>query len=498
MSKPGPSNAAAPAGFGFVRARLLLPLADGDRTQRIEDGYVLYRNGEIVEVGAFDDDIGMRIIHDHGPIEVIGVGRANRPAELICHDAVIVPGFVKAHGHDHESPIIGMVKDVPLTAWLDGAVNVFTRFLDDKNDELEAHLGDSPHYLTYLKAKADDLYYGITSAMTHHCNFSKYRVDELARANAAAGTRIIIAVGSQDRNYYEKLLDRPPSVAVDRLDRAAKKHADNPRVTVIPGPDQFFSNGPELLTALKEWAREHGTLLHCHSSEELGTTEWFKSEYGKSPVEYAHELGILDEQTVLAHQVQTTPEDIAILRDTGTRIVHNPLANTILGSGMPPLMEMLDAGIPVAISTDGSGSSDNQNILAAARLASQYQKAFHRRAENLPAQQVLEMITIDAANILGINAGSLEPGKAADIAVIDLRRPNLTPTRASNVVENLIWASDGSEVRFVVADGKLVKDDYRLTSLDAAAIGEKISWLSEQLDHFKAEIGDISGTGAPQ
>ncbi|RLB65896.1 MAG: hypothetical protein DRI90_00805 [Deltaproteobacteria bacterium] len=485
--------------IGFARARLLLPLSDSrGRDERIEDGYVTYQPDEILEVGAYTDEVGQQLLSKHGKLDVLGGTAASTVDELVSHDGVLLPGFVKAHGHDHESPIIGMVKDVPLTAWLDGAVNLFTRFLEERQDALSAELGDSPHFVTYLKAKADDLYYGITSAMTHHCNFSKYRVDELARASETAGTRIIIAVGSQDRNYYEKLLDIPHTLAIERLDRAVVKYADNDRITILPGPDQFFSNGPEILKALKAWARDHGTLLHCHSSEELGTTEWFKKEYGMTPVQYGHDIGILDEQTVLAHQVQTTAEDVAILRDTGTRIVHNPLANTILGSGMPPIMDMLEAGIPVAISTDGSGSADNQNILAAARLASQYQKAHHQRAQNLPAQQVLEMITIEAAEMLRINAGSLEPGKAADLVLIDLRRPNLVPTRKTNVVENLIWASDGSEARFVVAGGKVVKDDYQLTTIDVGDVSQKLSWLATELDSYAEQSGEVQGTGAPR
>lgn len=483
----------------FARARLMLPLSDQrGREERIEDGYVLYREDEILEVGPYSDEVGQRLIQEHGTLEVLGGAAAGRVEDLIQHDGVLLPGFVKAHGHDHESPIIGMVKDVPLTAWLDGAVNVFTQFLVERHDALSQKLGRSPHVVTYLKAKVDDLTYGITSAMTHHCNFSKYHASELVEAAQAAGVRIIVAIGSQDRNYVETLLDIPPLKATDRLDRAHDEHAGLDRVTIIPGPDQLFSNGPDLLTALKEWSRERGTLFHCHSSEEKNTTAWFVEQYGKTPVQYANELGILDEFTVLAHQVQTTPEDLAILRDTGTRIVHNPLANTILGSGMPPLIEMLEAGIPVAISTDGSGSADNQNILAAARLASQYQKALHQDAELLPAQKVLEMITIDAANMLRLNCGSLEPGRAADLVLIDLRRPNLIPTRRSNVVENLIWASDGSEARYVVAGGKTVKDDYRITTLDVETICEQVQWLSEELEGYKEQIGTLHGTGAHQ
>ncbi len=482
---------------GFARARFLLPLSDRlGRDARIEDGFVAFTGDAILELGRYDDATGRRLLAEHGELQVLGGAPTRDPEGLIRLDGVLLPGFVKAHGHDHESPIIGMVKDVPLTEWLDGAVNVFTRFLDERGGELERELGDSPHYLTYLKAKLDDLSYGITSAMTHHCNFSKYRVDELVRASETAGTRIIVAVGSQDRNYYEKLLDIPHARAIERLDAAARRHAALGRVRIVPGPDQLFSNGPELLRALKAWARDNGTLLHCHSSEEPNTTAWFVKEYGKTPVRYAHDLGILDDQTILAHQVHTTPDDLALLRESGTQVVHNPLANTILGSGMPPVVEMLEAGIPVAISTDGSGSADNQNILAAARLASQFQKAARRDARCLPAQQVLEMITVDAARMLGIDAGALEPGRAADLVLIDLRRPNLVPTRRSNVVENLIWASDGSEVRYVVAGGRVVIDDYRPTTIDAAALGEQILALSEQLDDFRAGMQEIRGTGA--
>lgn len=482
----------------FARARLMLPMSDRlGRATRIEDGYVLYREDELLEVGPYSEEVGRRLLGSHDTLAVLGGAQAARATkDLVQHDGVLLPGFVKAHGHDHESPIIGMVKDVPLTAWLDGAVNVFTKFLDEREAELTEHLGESPHLVTYLKAKVDDLYYGITTALTHHCNYSKYHVDELAEANTRAGTRIIIAVGGQDRHYFEGLLDKPCSKAIERLDRALERNAGRARVQIIPGPDQLFSNGPDMLKALKAWSREHGTLFHTHSSEEHGTTEWFKREYGTTEVRYAFDLGILDQDTLLAHQVQTTKDDLQILRDTGTRIVHNPLANTILGSGMPPIMEMLELGIPVAISTDGSGSADSQNILAAARLASQYQKALHKRAENLPAQQVLEMITVDAARMLRVNAGSLEPGKAADLVLIDLRRPNLVPTRVTNVVENLIWASDGSEARFVVAAGRTVKDDYRLVSLDAEQVCRQVQWLSERLDEYKSQVGTLRGTGA--
>ncbi len=483
----------------FLRARFLLPLDEGiGRDRRIEDGYVLWQGDNILETGAYDPRVGERLVAEHGgTLEVVGSGTVgvSDVAALVQRPGALLPGFIKAHGHDHEPPIIGLVKDVPLTTWLDGVVNPFTGFMVDKGDELTEMIGRSPQDVAYLKARVDDVYYGITSSMVHHCNFSKYFADNLVAAAETAGTRMIVAVGSQDRNYYEKLLDTPEQ-ATSRLDAYHERHGHKERVTIIPGPDQFFSNGPEILKALKAWARAHGTLLHCHSSEEKQTTAWFRETFGMTPVEYGKSIGILDKETVLAHQVHTTEGDLDILAETGTRIVHNPLANTILGSGMPPVVKMLKRGIPVAISTDGSGSADNQNILAAARLASQYQKARHSDAELLPAQKVLEMITVEPAGILRMNAGSLAPGKAADMVLIDTDRPNMTPTRLTNLVENLIWATDGSEAKLVIAGGELIRDGDQWFTLDVERILRDVTLLSESYDKHQAEAAPLSGTGA--
>ncbi|MFW9997006.1 MAG: amidohydrolase family protein, partial [Candidatus Odinarchaeota archaeon] len=457
------------ANWKMARTRFLLPFSSlkGLET-RIQDGYVLIKGTKIVEAGKYTSDIGKRIIDDYGEnLKILG---CNKEDSLSIDDiqeinGVGLPGFIKSHGHDHESPLIGLAKDVPLTTWLDNAVNLFTGFLNEQLDELSRTFGQSPYLVTYLKARLDDTSYGITTALTHHCNFNKYHVDELVEANRVAGTRLIIAVGSQDRNYDERIIDTPET-AVERLNLYYEKHRENPRVQIIPGPDQFFSNGPVLLKALKQWAIDHNTFIHIHSSEEPETTKWFIETYGKTPVEYGESIDFLDDKTLLAHQVNTTERDLEILARTGTKVVHNPLANTILGSGMPPIIEMMEAGITVVISTDGSGSADNQNMLNAARLASQYQKARRKDPRIMTAQQVLEMVTTVPARMLELNAGSLEPGKDADFIVIDLSVPNLTPTRLETVVENLIWAANGNEIKHVIANGEVLLEDYDFKRLD--------------------------------
>ncbi len=485
----------------LCRTEFLLPLAAPDRGRRIRDGYVLAEDETIREVGEWSPEVETRLRETHGrTLRVIGGTPGSDDVPKLRR--VMVPAFVKAHGHDHEQPLIGIAKDQPLTEWLDHAVNPFTRFMNTQKDELTRVLGMPPHEVTYRLARVIDLHYGITSCMVHHCNFNKYHLREIAEVNETAGTTMIVAVGSQDRYYTKDALDRPEQ-ALQRLDDALTipglKHT-----SFCPGPDQFFSNSRDMLMPLKKWARDHGTLFHIHSSEEPKTTRWFTREIepGLTEVEFAEVIGILDADTVLAHQVNCGPRDVAILARYGAKVVHNPLANTILGSGMPPVMDMLAAGVPVAISTDGSGSADNQNILAAARLASQYQKALHQDARLLQSQQLLEMITSVAAGYLRMNQGELAPGRQADWVLIDLDRPNLVPTRLDNVMENLIWAADGSEVDTVVARGRVLKENGRVLPFadgtKPEVVMETAQKLSELFADYLETAPELTGTGAHQ
>ena len=484
----------------LIRSKFMVPMSRKlGVSKRILDGYLLTENEKILEAGQYTEEKGDQIIREYGnDLFIVGAEKRGDYTidDIVCNQTCLLPGFVKAHGHDHESPIIGIAKDCALTDWLDGAVNLFTGFLDERREELTNKFGKSPNLVTYLKARVDDIYYGITSSMVHHCNFNKYRVADIVEANRQAHTKMIVAVGSQDRHYDDRILDIPHHLAIDRLNDYQEKFGGVERTWIIPGPDQFFSNGPELLKALKRWSKDNGTLIHIHSSEEPKTTAWFKETYGMTPIEYATSIEFLDSDTILAHQVNNTENDLAIIKESGAKVVHNPLANTILGSGMPPLKKMTEIGIPFVISTDGSGSADNQDILLAAKSAAQYQKALHQDASFLTSDVLLQKITVEPAEFLRLNTGSLEKGKDADMVMIDLTRPNLIPSRLDNIVENLIWASDGSEVKTVVANGKIVKLNYRFTLLDYETIVGDVQLLSEMLKDYMKTAKKITGTGA--
>jgi len=484
--------------FVLARTRLLVPLSDalGDDT-RITDGYILTDGSQIKEVGRYTPQRGREIVDECGnELLILGADPKDSYSEedIPRLNGVALPGLIKCHGHDHESPIIGISKDEPLVDWLDHTVNMFTGFMDTRRDELTERFGKSPNLIPYLKARLDDIHYGITSCLVNHTSFNKYRVDDLVAANLTAGSKMTIAVGSADQNYEPRVLETIEE-AVERMDRYQEAFGGAERTEIIPGPDQIFSNSAGMLSALKKWASGYGKLVHVHSSEEPETTRWFTEQYGKTPIEMAHSAGFLDSYTLLAHQCNSTDRDLEIIRDSGATVVHNPLANTIIGDGMPPIIRMMEMGIPVVISTDGAGAADNQNIINAARLAAQYQKAYHRDATLLPSLTLLKMITVDAARALRLNAGCLETGKDADFIILDLTPSNLVPTRADNVIENIIWAADGNEVQWMVANGLLLRDDYRAVRLDEKKIKQETQELSELMIEFRDSTEEIVATG---
>ncbi|CAL6073228.1 Amidohydrolase_family protein [Hexamita inflata] len=480
------------SGFTVVRSEFMFPLSDDfeNKYVRIYDGYVLSENDKIIEVGKYTAEIGERILKLN-PLKIIGAKDNTIP----MLKGILIPGFVKCHGHDHESPLIGLNKEAQLVEWLDKCVNPFTGFINEKQDELVAKYGVSPHLITYRKARLDDLTFGITSAMTHHCNHNKYHVHEIAQANIEAGTKMVIAVGAQDRFYDKRILDSP-EVAVKRMDDYFELLKNAPRTKVVPGPDQCFSNGPELLKALKKWAVEHDTLIHIHSSEEPGTTKWFIETFKQTPVEYFESIGFLGPRSVLAHQVNCTEHDLEILQKTGAKVAHNPLANTILSSGMPPVRKMVEMGIPLAISTDGSGSADNQNMIAAARLTCQYFRGLDKKYL-FKADQLIERITRIPAEIIELKAGRLQVGYFADYVIFDTSRANMTPTHIENFVENLIWAAAGNEVKYVVSCGVELVSDYKIvgTTFCPEENLKQLEVLTNDFLAFRKVSKEISDTG---
>ena len=208
--------------------------------------------------------------------------------------------------------------------------------------------------------------------------------------------------------------------------------------------------------------------------------EQVRKQHGTSPVRYLKNLGLLDRDTICVHCVWLEQEEIEILARTGAKVATCPQSNMKLGSGIAPLKEMLDAGISAGLGTDGCASNNRLDMFFEMDMCAKIHKVKDLDATVLPAAKVLQMATIDGARVLGLedDIGSLEPGKKADVALIDCRQPHLQPFYDPGI---LVYAANGGDVATSIIDGKLVMLDRKILTFDVEEVMLKVRKLVKKL-----------------
>jgi 5-methylthioadenosine/S-adenosylhomocysteine deaminase len=212
-----------------------------------------------------------------------------------------------------------------------------------------------------------------------------------------------------------------------------------------------------------------------HLNESKEEVQLCQQKYGKPPVELVHELGLLGPDVVAAHCVWLSDREIEIIRETGTHISYNPVSNAKLGNGIARVVDYLKAGINVGLGTDDAPCNNNNDMFEVMKYASLFQKALHTDASLLPSEQVLEMATRGGARALGMESeiGSLEAGKKADLILVNMRTPSLTPLfkgRNFNALAHLVFAAHGENVDTVMVDGRLVMKGRKMLTVDEAEV----------------------------
>jgi atrazine chlorohydrolase/5-methylthioadenosine/S-adenosylhomocysteine deaminase/melamine deaminase len=232
--------------------------------------------------------------------------------------------------------------------------------------------------------------------------------------------------------------------------------------------------------AAQRLAAEHGTSWALHLAE----IEAEKHILGMTPTQFIDSHGCIDERLLAGHCVHVDQHDIRLLARAGARVSTQPVSNGYLGSGVAPVPAMLAAGLAVGLGTDDACCNDSVNLLSDIKVLACLHKAVHQDAAVLTAERALEMITIDGARAVGMAAdiGSIEVGKKADLVVVDLRRPQTTPSH--DLAATLVYQANGSEVDTVLVDGEVLLRNGRLSFLtpeeelllyeDAQARSEKI------------------------
>jgi 5-methylthioadenosine/S-adenosylhomocysteine deaminase len=255
----------------------------------------------------------------------------------------------------------------------------------------------------------------------------------------------------------------------------ARNNCAGGRVTFRFGVECVPVCSPEYIRGCRELADKHGVGIHVHLNESQEEVRLCTEKYGKPPVELVHELGLLGPDVVAAHCVWLSDREIELIRDTGTHISYNPVSNAKLGNGIARVVDYLEAGINVGLGTDDAPCNNNNDMFEVMKYASLFQKAVHTDASLLPSEQIIAMATIDGARALGMDKeiGSLEAGKKADLILVNMRAPSLTPLfsgRNFNALAHLVFAAHGDNVDTVIIDGRVVMRGRSLLTVDEGEV----------------------------
>jgi 5-methylthioadenosine/S-adenosylhomocysteine deaminase len=239
------------------------------------------------------------------------------------------------------------------------------------------------------------------------------------------------------------------------------------RIRYCFAPRFAISCTRELLEKVGQLARARGVMVHTHASENRTECELVQQESGLRTIIYLDSVGLTGRHVALAHCVHLSNDEIKTLQTTGTNVVHCPSSNLKLGSGIAPIVKLLEEGISVSLGADGAACNNRLDMFTEIRTAALLQKALHG-PEVLPASRALRMATIDGARAMGLDSeiGSLEVGKRADVVVVRLDRLHVTPV--TDVVSGLVYSAGPDDVDTVIIDGQSVMRERRILTVDEA------------------------------
>ncbi len=388
-------------------------------------------------------------------------------AELLATEhGLIMPGLVNTHTHAAMACFRGLADDLPLMQWLQEYIV-----------PVEAKLTGDMVYQATLLSLAEMIKSGTTS----FCDMYLFAKD-VARAAQESGMRAWIGEVLNDfpsPNYGEL------ASGFQYVEELFTLYADNPLISITIDPDAVYTCSPDLLKNLKSLAEKHNTLYIIHLSENKEEVQGVKARFGASPVMHLENLGLLDNRVVADHCVMLTDAEIKLLAKREVKIVHCPESNMKLASGIAPVVQMLAAGISVGLGTDSSASNNDVDMFGEMNSAAKLHKVNTLDPTIMPAETVLEMATMGGARVLGAEnkIGSLEPGKKADLIVLDMNQPHLTPLYT--IPSHMVYAARGADVVHSVINGNIVMQNRKLKTLDEKTILADMMVMGKQIKKMK-------------
>jgi len=386
---------------------------------------------------------------------------------------VVTPGLINTHQHAAMSLLRGYADDLPLQEWLEKWIW-----------PIEKHMTAHDVYIGALLTAIESIMGGTTTVNTMY----HYTPEENeAKAFADAGLRGVIGHVCFS---WRKNEDRK---ALEDLAKNWHNKADG-LIRVSVDPHAPYSVDPEYMKELKvireELNNKYGSekapiICHIHAAETSDEMEKirnaFKIQFKNGVMAYLDSLGVLDERLIAAHCVALTDKDMAIMKKRNVKVSHNPISNLKLASGISPVPKMLKKGITVSLGTDSPCSNNTADMFEIMKTTAIIHKGINKNPTVMPAEQVLEMATIEGAKALSWEneIGSIEIGKKADLSIISLKRPHLCPLYSE--ASHLVYAAKASDVETVIINGRIVMENGKLTMLNIEKVMDVVEKAKNNL-----------------
>ena len=391
-----------------------------------------------------------------------------------CAGKILMPGLVNAHTHVPMTLLRGLADDLRLDVWLMGYMMPVEREFV------------SPEFvrLGTLLACAEQIRSGVTTF-----NDMYYFEEDVAQAAADAGMRAVcgqtvMKFPAPDAASFEDSL----LMAREFIQR----WKDHPLIVPAVAPHAPYTCTAEILHATAELAREFDVPLHTHLSETAFEVENMREEQGVPVIPYVKKQGLFEAKVIAAHCVHIDIGEIRTMQDAGAGVAHNPSSNLKLASGFAPVTRMLETGLNVGIGTDGPASNNDLDMFEEVRLAAFIAKAVTNDPTSLPAPQALLMATRLGAQALHIGhlTGSLEPGKRADLILVDVSPLHNSPSfkrGPDNAYAQIVYASKSTDVSDVMVNGRWLMRDRQLLTLNEEQLLHQAEEIARKIDAFLIE-----------
>lgn len=369
---------------------------------------------------------------------------------------LLIPGIINCHSHIPMALTRGYGEGLPLDRWLNERIFPF-----------EDRLNGERAYIGSMLGIAEMLASGITSFSDMY-----YFCQDIACAVEKSGIKANLSRAVVSFEEFD--IHKNPR-SLEMLDLYNKYHGlCDGRILVDYSIHGEYTNKEGVIRQIAQAAAEDNAAIHLHLSETLKEHEECKQRHGgRTPARFLADCGIFNVPVLAAHCVHVEEDDIGILSQNGATVAHCPSSNMKLGSGVAPISELLQAGVNVALGTDGAGSNNNLNMLEEAHLAQLIQCGFHRDPLKIVPAQTFNMLSAAGAKAQGReDTGSIELGKYADLAVVDMDRPHLTP--CFNGLDHLIYSAQGSDVVLTMVNGRVLYKDGEYLTIDI----ERVKYLA--------------------